>query len=404
MRIFFSVGEPSGDLHGADLIQEFRRRDPDVECVGFGGPKMKAAGCDLHADLTQFAVMWFIRVLANIHVFWRLGMQAKRYFREHRPDAVVLIDYPGFNWWIARFAKKQGIPVFYYGVPQIWAWARWRISKMRRLVDLALCKLPFEAEWYQQQGCNAKFVGHPYFDELAQHRVSASFRKRICDGRPLVTILPGSRTQEVESNLDDFLKVAQLIYEEHRQVRFAIASFNDDQAELARSKLTCTDLPIEVYVGHTTDLIALSHSCLACSGSVSLELLFFNRPAVILYRVHLWFYFLARFFFIRVRYITLANLLSANDRFNIRAAAYDAETEPAENVPFPEYPTWTDKSIQMANHLNRWLSGGADYAERCQRLQTLREEMEGAEASQRAVDHMLNYLGMDPDERLGAAA
>src|SRR6476646_9664202 len=142
MKIFFSVGEPSGDLHGANLIRELRRRRPDCEFVGYGGPRMAAAGCDLHEDLTKLAVMWLLHALLNIHKFWNLASRADRYFRHHRPDAVVLIDYPGFNWWIARRAKAHGIPVFYYGVPQLWAWAGWRIKKMRRFVDHVLSKLP----------------------------------------------------------------------------------------------------------------------------------------------------------------------------------------------------------------------------------------------------------------------
>ena len=129
MRIFFSVGEPSGDLHGANLIRELRLRHAEIECVGFGGPKMAEAGCQLVADLTQLAIMWFARVLLNLHRFWGLLRQADRFFRYERPDAVVLIDYPGFNWWVARRAKAYGIPVFYYGTPQIWAWATHRVKK-----------------------------------------------------------------------------------------------------------------------------------------------------------------------------------------------------------------------------------------------------------------------------------
>jgi len=404
MRIFFSVGEPSGDLHGANLIRALHRRDASIECIGLGGPRMAEAGCRLHADLTKFAVMWFFRVLVHLPQFWRLAMQARKYFREHRPDAVVLIDYPGFNWWIARYAKKQGIPVVYYGVPQIWAWARWRVKKMRRLVDLALCKLPFEAEWYQSRGCNARFVGHPYFDELSQHSIEPEFRRRMSDGRPLVTILPGSRTQEVENNLTDFLKVAELIHEKHPQVKFAIASLNDAQAQMARDMASQFDLPLQIYVGRTTELIALSHSCLACSGSVSLELVYFGRPAVILYRVQAWFYVLVRFFVVRVRYMTLANLLCAKDRFEIHKARYDPDSEPLQNVPLPEYPTWRDRSVDMANHVNRWLAGGSDYAQRCQRLQQLRDELAGSGASEKAVGHILSFLASDSDESLPAAA
>ena len=111
MKLFFSVGEPSGDLHGANLIRQLRTLAPECQCVGYGGPRMQAAGCTLHYDLTQLAVMWLLRVVLNLHRFVALLIQADRYFRDQRPDAVILIDYPGFNWWIARRAKARGIPL-----------------------------------------------------------------------------------------------------------------------------------------------------------------------------------------------------------------------------------------------------------------------------------------------------
>ena len=211
LTIFFSAGEPSGDLHGANLIRQLQARCPGLQAVGYGGPKMAEAGCQLHADLTALAVMWFARVLVNLHKFWGLVSRADRYFRHHRPDAVVLIDYPGLNWWIARRAKVHGIPVFYYSPPQIWAWARWRVKKMRRLVDHVLCSLPFEEAWFRRHGCNATFVGHPFFDEVRRYPYDEQF---IAEHRgrpgPLVVILPGSRTQEVTHNLRWFLKAAAI--------------------------------------------------------------------------------------------------------------------------------------------------------------------------------------------------
>jgi lipid-A-disaccharide synthase len=235
MKIFFSVGEPSRDLHGANLIRELQKRRPDCESVGYGGPRMAAVGCALHEDLTKLAVMWLLHALLNIHKFWTLVSQADRYFRHHRPDAVVLIDYPGFNWWIARRAKAHGIPVFYYGVPQLWAWAGWRIKKMRRFVDYVLCKLPFEEAWYRERGCNATFVGHPYFDQLRAEKLDTKFIGQLQSGDgPLVAILPGSRTQEVKSNLGYFLKAARVVRERVPNARFAIASFKASQAEMAR--------------------------------------------------------------------------------------------------------------------------------------------------------------------------
>mgnify|MGYP002625354350 CR=1 FL=1 len=166
----------------------------------------------LHFDLTRLAVMWLLRVLLNMHRFLALLRAADRYFRDERPDAVVLIDYPGFNWWIARRAKSRGIPVIYYGTPQLWAWASYRVQRMRRHVDHVLCKLPFEEAWFRERGCHATYLGHPYFDELAAQRLDQQFCAKLAqfDG-PLVTILPGSRTQEVESNLASFLTAAKII-------------------------------------------------------------------------------------------------------------------------------------------------------------------------------------------------
>ncbi len=149
MRLFFCAGEPSGDLHGASLIRSLRRLRPDLEFVGFGGDRMVAAGCHVLYPLCRLAVMWFARVLANAPTFLRLVSEADRFFRHHRPDAVVLIDYPGFNWWMARRAHFHGIPVFYFVPPQLWAWAGWRVEKMRRFVDHVLCTLPFEPPWYR---------------------------------------------------------------------------------------------------------------------------------------------------------------------------------------------------------------------------------------------------------------
>src|SRR5579871_1198993 len=119
MRIFISAGEPSGDLHGASLVNELRSRRPGVECIGFGGEHMDEAGCRLLYPLCRLAVMWFLRVLLNIRVFFRLLAQADRFFAEQRPDAVVLVDYPGFNWHVARKAHARGIPVFYFVPPQL---------------------------------------------------------------------------------------------------------------------------------------------------------------------------------------------------------------------------------------------------------------------------------------------
>ncbi|HUG70217.1 MAG TPA: lipid-A-disaccharide synthase [Pirellulaceae bacterium] len=392
MRIFFSVGEPSGDIHGANLVRELRARDRDIECVGYGGPKMLAAGCELQEDLTKFAVMWFIRVLLNIHHFWRLYRRADAYFGEYRPDAVVLIDYPGFNWWVARAAKRYDIPVFYYGVPQIWAWAGWRIKKMRRLVDHTLCKLPFEEPWYRARGCNATYVGHPFFDETTSHPLDRDFiaHQRAISGR-LVTILPGSRTQEVTSNLSWFIKAAGLLHQAVPETRFAIASFNGRQAHLARQMVAGASLPIEVHVGKTPELIHLATCCMACSGSVSLELLYHEKPTVILYWVSRTGYFVQKHFR-TVKYITLVNLFAADDLFPKRITPYDPNEPGADRIPFPEYVTCGDKSQQIADHIIEWLSDDTKLQARIALLTDLSEQHARPGASARAAEYILGTL------------
>ncbi len=166
MKIFFSVGEPSGDVHGANLIRALKSMyGDDLQCVGFGGPKMEEAGAEILFDLTSLAVMWLGRVLWNIKTFFNLAAQAQDYFEIEKPDAVVLIDYPGFNWHIAKRAHNAGIPVYYYSPPQIWGWAQWRVRKMRKWVDCVLSGLPFETQWFQDQRCRCVYVGHPFFDE-----------------------------------------------------------------------------------------------------------------------------------------------------------------------------------------------------------------------------------------------
>ena len=392
LTIFFSVGEPSGDLHGANLIRQLQERQPDIQCVGYGGPKMAEVGCKLHEDLTALAVMWFARVLINLHKFLELASRADRYFQHHRPDAVVLIDYPGFNWWIARRAKAHGIPVFYYSPPQIWAWARWRVKKMRRFVDHVLCGLPFEEAWLRRHGCNATFVGHPFFDEVRRYPYDEKFVAEHAgkDG-PLVAILPGSRTQEVTHNLRWFLKAAAIIRQKVPNVRFALAAFKPHQADLARPMIEQSGLPIEICVGKTPELMRAADCAMSVSGSVSLELLYHATPTVILYWISRQAYFVQTFFR-KVKYITLVNLLSTGglDCDDIRP--FDPTQPDADRVLFPEYLTYEDKSSQVAGHIVEWLVDPAKRAARVEQLRALREQVAAGGASARAAEYILNVI------------
>ncbi len=404
--IFFSVGEPSGDLHGSNLIRQLRQQCPDLRAVGFGGPRMEAAGATLMEDLTQLAVMWIVEAVLNVDKFWKLLGRAETYFAQERPDAVVLIDYPGFNWWIARKAKKYQIPVFYYGAPQMWAWGGWRIRKMRRLVDHVLCKLPFEAQWYQERGCAAHYVGHPYFDELATQDLDTAFlhRRSAYDSGRLVTILPGSRTQEVRNNLPCFLQAAKEVAAKVPGTRFAVASFNEKQAGMAREQVARSGLPIEVVADRTSELIQLSHCCMACSGSVSLELMYYAKPSVIYYWLNRRMYHFAKHFLLQVKYMTLVNLLACEDRFDLTYAPFDPSHPGADQVPFPEYPACDDKSAHIAAHVIEWLTRPAEYRRRVDQLVGLRSRFCRTGATRTAANFLLDQLHVDPGARSVSAS
>lgn len=400
--IFFSVGEPSGDLHGANLARELQQMaGGSVRCVGFGGPKMAAAGVELHTDLTQHAVMGFLRVLSKIPHFLRLKGQAECYFRDHQPDAVVLIDFPGFNWHIARAAKKHGVPVFYYGTPQLWGWASWRVKKLRRDVDHALCKLPFEEDWLRERGCNATYVGHPYFDELSTRTLDDEF---VADLRraeePLVTLLPGSRTQEVRSNFRWQLKAAANIRQNVPKARFAVAAFKEQQLPIIESALRDAawpdDRPPEVFVGRTPELIEAAGCCLAVSGSVSFELLYHRKPTAIVYHISPLMHWVQKWFR-RVRYITLVNLLTTDELFPNPVGKYEPGSPQDAHVLMPEYLSCEDPSDDLARDAIRWLTDDAERRRVATAMGELADRVAGGGASHRAAEYVLQRLESTAD-------
>ena len=394
MRIFFSVGEPSGDLHGANLIKDLCERNPSIEAVGFGGPKMADAGCDLLFDLTSLAVMGIWNVLVNVRKFFALLAMADDYFESAHVDAVVLIDYPGFNWYIARKARKYNIEVFYYGVPQMWAWLPWRVSKLRRLVDHVLCKLPFEVKWFQQRGCQATYVGHPYFDELVRYQFDQEFltSQEKQDDERLLVLLPGSRTQEVKRNLPGLLESANHVRQQHPTTRVAIAFFREAHAEYAKQEYQA-DQQADVFVRRTPELISLADACIACSGSVSLELLYHRKPTVIVYRISRTV-MLIQHVLLKTRFITLVNMLGL-DRIGKSEIPPCDPNNVDSPVPMPEYLTCRNCSSEVAAWINRWFGDPPRYVAKVKQLDQLAKSFAHPGASSRAATLVLEKLAAD---------
>ncbi|MGL4593189.1 MAG: lipid-A-disaccharide synthase, partial [Thermoguttaceae bacterium] len=288
MKIFISAGEPSGDIHSAALIESMQKLQPNIEFVGFGGTEMRNSGCKLLADMSTLAIMGVSQVFPNYLKFKRLLKEAKALLQQEHFDAVILVDYPGFNWHLAKAAKELGITTYYFMPPQIWSWARWRIKKMKRYIDTILAPLPFEHRWFLKHGCSSIYIGHPFFEEVRKKTSDSNFLQNFYakfGGGPIVTILPGSRNQEVKNNLDDMLLTIEYVRSKIPSIQPVIAAYNTIHAEYIQERLSELDLSIPVFVGKTNELIRAADCALAVSGSVSLELLACNKPTVIYYRV-----------------------------------------------------------------------------------------------------------------------
>lgn len=388
MRLFFSVGEPSGDHHAAELIREIESRFPALECTGYGGPLMRDAGARIDFELTNLSVMGVGAVIPLLGKFVRLYRDAARLLRERRPDAVVLVDFPGFNWWVAKAAKRANIPVIYYMPPQLWAWASWRIRKVRKCVDLVLSPLPFETEWYRERGVETRYVGHPFLDDA--HTVPADSAASTFAGihGKRILILPGSRTQEVSRNFPVMLRVMQQVAERHSDVQFHVACHKVSHQNACRGMLSAhgATLPVTFHVGRTPAAIATCDMVLMVSGSVSLELLRQGTPAVVLYKCG-WMTAALGWLLARCPYITLPNLIAGRE-------------------VMPEIVFLRRDHVhakRMASILQGWLESPARLSEARRQLTQLRGSLKVSatmSASAQAADAVMEFVSQRSPARI----
>lgn len=400
MRVFLSAGEPSGDHHAALLARALQERCPDVECLGLGGPQMAAEGVDLVADMTKLAVMWFLRVILSIHRFVDLARRAERSFLDHRPAVCVLVDYPGFHWWLAWRAKRHGIPVVFYCPPQIWAWASWRKEKMRRLVDHVLSPLPFEHDWFTAEGIASTLVGHPFFDEAAHPHPRATETQAPSGRGPLVLLLPGSRGQEISANLPSLLRGGEKVARRVPGARFVVAVVHERHAEVVREMIAgLGGGAMEIVAGKTRALMAEASCAMAVSGSVSLELLAARLPAVIIYRIG-GFAYIVQSWFRHARFITLVNLMAVPDPILPVRGVFSPPMVVALADPdaiYPEYLAVADPADRAAEHVVTWLTDAAARQSVVERLDEVASRVARSGSASRAAAAVLAIAaGNDP--------
>ena len=306
MRYYIIAGEASGDLHASNLVAEIKKKDKKAEFRGCGGDRMKGVGVDLLMHYRTMAYMGFIEVAVNLRKVLGNISKVKKDIVEYQPDAVILVDYPGFNFRIADFAHEKGFKVLYYISPQVWAWKRRRVKKVKRSVDKMLVILPFEEEFYKRYGVDVTYVGNPLLDEMAKfgtaNRSIFLRQNSLGEKREIIALLPGSRKQEIKRMLPVMLKVVPHFPE----YQFVIAGVSSIDKSLYKSIMGVSDAFL--VVDQTYELLQNASAALVTSGTATLETAWFTVPEVVCYKANWLSYRLAKWM-IKVNYISLVNLV-----------------------------------------------------------------------------------------------
>lgn len=302
MKYYIIAGEASGDLHGSNLVIELKKMDPLAEIRCWGGDKMQAAGGQLVKHYRDLAFMGFAEVLMNLRTIFRNLKFCKKDISDYKPDAIILIDYPGFNLRIAKWAKQQKLKVIYYISPQVWAWKEGRVPMMKECIDKMLVILPFEKEYYKNKWhWDVEYVGHPLLEEIERKKIAGPGLK--LSDKPIVALLPGSRKQEIKIKLPVMLEVTQSF----PAYQFIVAkapgvdsSFYDHMLKPYAN--------VSYVENKTYDLLLQSRAALVTSGTATLETALFEVPEVVCYKGSWLSYQIGRRL-VKVRFISLVNLI-----------------------------------------------------------------------------------------------
>src|SRR5947208_6966113 len=310
MTIYFAAGEVSADNHGAALRRALRELNPRVNCIGRGGPRMQQiAGAQFRNWIGEAAVLGLWEVLRNYGYFREQFHQTLGEIPVTKPDAVVLIDYPGFNLRLARALRRQSSSrkTIYYISPQVWAWNRGRMKKMARFIDLVLCIFPFEANLYSESGLRAVFVGHPMIENLAMQRIETERDPN------LIGLFPGSRLREVRKIFPVMIEATRLLLKTKPTLRFHVAAASEglarEMSEMLRSEKSEDRQAIKIIVNQTSALMQQAWAGIVASGSATLEAAYFRMPFVLIYKVA-WPTYIAARLVVNVDYLGMPNLLA----------------------------------------------------------------------------------------------
>ena len=309
--VLIVAGEASGDLHGAHLVREMKAIDPSLSFCGVGGRNLEAEGVRLVARSSEMAVVGLTEVFSKLRFIAGVYFRLRGMLRAGKPDLVILIDYPDFNLRLASEAKRAGVPVFYYISPQVWAWRRNRIHRIRQVVDRMAVILPFEKEVYAEMGVDVDFVGHPLLDAVnrSRSRTEALAAFGLRDARPIVALLPGSREKEVTSLLPEMAGAAGILVRDFPGTQFVLPLAETVDPALVQDILRGHAAPVTVLPGQMYDAVGISDAAMVASGTATLETALLGTPMVIAYRISPLTAAVGRRV-IRVKHIGLVNLIA----------------------------------------------------------------------------------------------
>jgi len=319
LRVGLVAGETSGDTLGAGLIEALRRRRPDAQFFGIAGPRMSAAGCETWESAERLAVMGLFEILGSLPELLRLRRQVRARLIAARPDVFVGIDAPEFNLGLAEGLKAAGLTTVQYVSPQVWAWRQGRVTRIAHAVDLVLCLLPFEQQFYREHDMRAEFVGHPLADQIplvvdrAAARARLGFPAAAAPDARLIAVLPGSRRGEVERLGSDFAATVQWLRERRPRFEFVAPMANATTRGIFSAALArcAPSVPVQLTDGDAQVALAASDAALVASGTATLEATLTGRPMVVAYRLGaLTSFVMRRFGLMKAPYFAQPNLLA----------------------------------------------------------------------------------------------
>ncbi len=381
--IWIVAGEASGDARAAELMKALREKSPEIRFIGAGGPKMKALAGEPFDDwIAEAGVLGLWDVLKHYGYFRRKFDRMLADIDQHRPDAVLFVDYPGFNLRLAKALRQRGYPGknLYYISPQVWAWNRGRIPKMARILDLMICVFPFERPMYEASGLHTVFAGHPLLEALAPEKTGTRREEN------LLGLFPGSREREVKRNFPVMVDAARIILKSRPDVRFEAAAAS--AAHAARMREMAGDLNIDIRHGQAHDLMQRATVGIVCSGTATLEAAYFGLPYCLIYKIA-WLTFEIGRRLVNVDGLGIINILNN----------YRQNPPPDPRLPAVPAPHVIREFIQhfatpeaLADESLRLLNNAEARAELSAKLTTIVSELDAEGASRRAAAAVLENL------------